>query len=62
VDISVPDLPDEPLPLSYLVAATVIAEISDRQALLAARTRWRDCRPNRPCCAVNWRCSPASTP
>jgi Lon protease-like protein len=36
VEISVPDLPDEPLPLSYLVAATVIAEIADRQALLAA--------------------------
>ena len=33
--ISVPDLPDEPVVLSYLVAASVIAELSDKQALLA---------------------------
>ena len=33
--ISVPDLPDEPVVLSYLVAASVIADLSDKQALLA---------------------------
>ncbi len=30
-----PDLPDEPVPLSYLVAASVIADLSDKQALLS---------------------------
>jgi Lon protease-like protein len=33
--VSTPDLPDEPVQLSYLVAATVIADLSDKQALLA---------------------------
>ena len=33
--ISVPDLPDEPVVLSYLVAASVIADLSDKQTLLA---------------------------
>jgi uncharacterized protein len=33
--VSVPDLPDDPLLLSYLVAAAVIIDLSDRQALLA---------------------------
>jgi|ERR1022692_1363887 Lon protease-like protein len=33
--VSVPDLPDDPLLLSYLVAASVIIDLSDRQALLA---------------------------
>jgi uncharacterized protein len=33
--ISVPDLPDEPVLLSYLVAASMIVDLSDRQALLA---------------------------
>ena len=33
--ISVPDLPDEPVPLSYLVAASMIVDLSDRQVLLA---------------------------
>ncbi len=33
--ISVPDLPDEPILLSYLVAASMIIELSDRQGLLA---------------------------
>jgi uncharacterized protein len=31
----VPDLPDEPVALSYLVAATMIVDLSDKQALLA---------------------------
>jgi len=31
----VPDLPSEPWPLSYLVAAAVVADLPDRQALLA---------------------------
>src|SRR5258707_2629426 len=30
-----PDLPDEPVLLSYLVAASMIADLSDKQALLA---------------------------
>jgi Lon protease-like protein len=34
-EISVPDLPSEPGPLSYLVAAAVVADLPDRQALLA---------------------------
>jgi len=34
-EISVPDLPSEPGPLSYLVAAEVVADLPDRQALLA---------------------------
>jgi uncharacterized protein len=33
--ISAPELPDEPLTLSYLVAASMIIDLSDRQALLA---------------------------
>jgi Lon protease-like protein len=34
-EISVPDLPDEPVLLSYLVAAAMIIELPDRQELLA---------------------------
>jgi Lon protease-like protein len=33
--VDVPDLPDEPLLLSYLVAASMIVDLSDRQVLLA---------------------------
>ncbi len=33
--VSIPDLPDEPVALSYLVAASVIADLPDRQRLLA---------------------------
>ncbi|MGI9005871.1 MAG: LON peptidase substrate-binding domain-containing protein [Streptosporangiaceae bacterium] len=33
--ITVPDLPDEPILLSYLVAASMIIELNDRQGLLA---------------------------
>ena len=33
--VSVPDLPAEPVALSYLVAASVIADLPDRQVLLA---------------------------
>jgi uncharacterized protein len=33
--VSVPDLPAEPVSLSYLVAASVIADLPDRQVLLA---------------------------
>jgi uncharacterized protein len=33
--INVPDLPDEPILLSYLVAASMIIELNDRQGLLA---------------------------
>ena len=33
--VHVPDLPDEPVLLSYLVAASMIVDLSDRQALLA---------------------------
>jgi uncharacterized protein len=33
--VSVPDLPDEPVLLSYLVAASMIVDLSDRQVLLA---------------------------
>jgi Lon protease-like protein len=32
--VSVPDLPDEPVLLSYLVAASMIVDLSDRQVLL----------------------------
>jgi Lon protease-like protein len=32
---SIPALPDEPVELSYLVAASVLADLGDRQALLA---------------------------
>jgi uncharacterized protein len=35
VQPSVPELPDEPMRLSYLIAAAVVAELADRQALLA---------------------------
>jgi Lon protease-like protein len=35
-DIDVPDLPDDPLVLSYLVAATVLADVPARQKLLAS--------------------------
>jgi uncharacterized protein len=33
--LSVPDLPDEPVALSYLVAATMIVDLPSKQALLA---------------------------
>ena len=33
--VALPDLPDEPAALSYLVAASMIIDLSDRQALLA---------------------------
>jgi len=33
--VSVPDLPDEPVLLSYLVAASMIVDLSDHQVLLA---------------------------
>ena len=33
--VTVPDLPEDPVVLSYLVAATVVADLPDRQALLA---------------------------
>jgi uncharacterized protein len=33
--VSVPELPSEPIALSYLVAASVIADLQDRQLLLA---------------------------
>ena len=33
--VSIPELPDDPLALSYLVAASMIADLHDRQALLA---------------------------
>jgi Lon protease-like protein len=35
VEVSVPELPDEPLLLSYLVAASMILDLSVRQDLLA---------------------------
>ncbi len=34
--VGLPDLPDEPTALSYLVAATMIIDLRDRQALLAS--------------------------
>ncbi|HEY6277153.1 MAG TPA: LON peptidase substrate-binding domain-containing protein, partial [Streptosporangiaceae bacterium] len=34
--ITLPELPDEPVLLSYLVAATMIVDLADRQVLLAA--------------------------
>jgi Lon protease-like protein len=33
--VDVPDLPDEPVLLSYLVAASMVVDLSDRQVLLA---------------------------
>jgi len=33
--VSIQELPDDPIPLSYLVAASIIADLPDRQALLA---------------------------
>ncbi|MGO9082182.1 MAG: LON peptidase substrate-binding domain-containing protein [Streptosporangiaceae bacterium] len=33
--VSLPDLPDEPVLLSYLVAASVVVDLPDKQALLA---------------------------
>jgi uncharacterized protein len=35
VRVSVPDLPDEPVLLSYLVASSMIVDLTDRQLLLA---------------------------
>jgi len=34
-EVSVPDLPDQPIALSYLVAASMVVDLPDRQALLA---------------------------
>ena len=38
IEIGIPQLPDDLGVLSYLVAATVVAEVSDKQQLLAAAT------------------------
>lgn len=34
-EVTVPELPDEPIALSYLVAASMVVDLPDRQALLA---------------------------
>ncbi|MGH3158441.1 MAG: LON peptidase substrate-binding domain-containing protein [Streptosporangiaceae bacterium] len=34
-EVTVPELPDEPVLLSYLVAATIVVDLPDRQGLLA---------------------------
>ena len=34
-EVSIPDLPDQPIALSYLVAASMVVDLPDRQALLA---------------------------
>ena len=34
-EVSIPDLPDQPIALSYLVAASMVVDLTDRQALLA---------------------------
>jgi Lon protease-like protein len=39
--VEVPDLPDEPVLLSYLVAASMIVDLNDRQVLLAERDAGR---------------------
>lgn len=36
-EVETPELPDDPLTLSYLVGATVLVDLDDRQALLAER-------------------------
>ena len=45
--ISVPELPDEPILLSYLVAASVIIDLPERQGLLAQPTAVRRLRSER---------------
>lgn len=37
-EVSLPELPDDPLVLSHLVGATVLLDLDERQALLGART------------------------
>ena len=34
-EVTIPELPDEPIALSYLVAASMVVDLPDRQALLA---------------------------
>jgi Lon protease-like protein len=45
--INVPELPDEPILLSYLVAASVIIDLPERQGLLAQPTALRRLRSER---------------
>jgi Lon protease-like protein len=45
--ISVPELPDEPILLSYLVAASVIVDLPERQGLLAQPNALRRLRAER---------------
>lgn len=45
--ISVPDLPDEPILLSYLVAASIIIDLPERQGLLAQPNALRRLRSER---------------
>jgi Lon protease-like protein len=45
--ISVPELPDEPILLSYLVAASVIIDLPERQGLLAQPNALRRLRSER---------------
>ena len=45
--ITVPELPDEPILLSYLVAASIIIDLPERQGLLAQPTALRRLRSER---------------
>jgi uncharacterized protein len=45
--INVPELPDEPILLSYLVAASVIIDLPQRQGLLAQPNALRRLRSER---------------
>ena len=48
-EASFPELPDEPVALSYLVAASMVADLADRQSLLAEPDALSRLAPNAPC-------------
>ncbi|EFC79089.1 peptidase S16 lon domain protein [Parafrankia sp. EUN1f] len=62
VEVKLPELPTDPIALSFLVAAAVANDIAERQELLAAPDAAARLRGNGPCCAASSACSNASRP
>jgi uncharacterized protein len=51
-EVTIPELPDEPLTLSYLVAASMVVDLPDRQALLAQPDALRRLQAERELLAI----------
>jgi uncharacterized protein len=51
-EVTIPELPDEPIALSYLVAASMVVDLPDRQALLAEPDALRRLQAERELLAI----------